>query len=311
MQIGGYLASEKKDFTLVNLKADFEPGRTTLSSRIKDDHKKLYLTTTYGGISSESPFTFAADDEVENLAYTCTNDGCGPSKQNHRVIDHSSSCKREHNKKRINIKKKCFTFGELVKELDISRLFGNAYYVVSDIKSELNKDKRVKNSKDANNPRLPCGLAQSTARSLNFGLGKIYDWHQVKRSLRLLRIFDTTNKLVKVFFIYEESPEKDKKRVFIPFRNNEAQTNIENDAESLVESVSQANTANAESSVEPANIENDAAPPPAPAPAPAPGNGGRRRSSRKYKKRTRRIKSKSSKKRSYTTKYSRFRRYRK
>jgi hypothetical protein len=107
---------------------------------------------------------------------------------------------------------------------------------------------------------------------------------------------------VKVFFIYEESPEKNKKRVFIPFRNKEAQTNIENDAEPLVES-SALQTNDAESLVESSALQiNDAEPA-------ASSNGGRRRSSRKYKKRTRRIKS--SKKRSYTTKYSRFRRYRK
>jgi hypothetical protein len=114
---------------------------------------------------------------------------------------------------------------------------------------------------------------------------------------------------VKVFFIYEESPEKDKKRVFIPFRNNEAQTNIENDAEPLVESSALQTTIEndtdplvEESSALQPNIENSAE-------SQASSNGGRRRSSRKYKKRTRRIKS--SKKRSYTTKYSRFRRYRK
>lgn len=266
----------KKTFDLSTFNGEFEPGKTTLSSMLKNDHENLYLKThpDGGGFNDYSPFTFATDG-LEELKYKCIKDGCKSNKLNHNTTDHSFTCKIHNHKRKIDIKKKCFTCSELVKDLDISTLLGKAYYVVSDIKKETEDKERVRNSIDETNPRLPCGLVAATAGSLLFGIEELQKWHSgLERSIRLLRIFNNhDNELVKVFFIYEESDQKDKKRVFIPFRNKEAQANIKADAKPLLESKS------------------------------ADTSGGRRRSSRKYKKRTRRIKSKSS--------YNRFRRYRK
>lgn len=171
---------------------------------------------------------------------------------------------------------KSFIFDELVKESDISTLFGNAYYVVTDIQGQLDAKERVFYS---NSPlqRIPCGFTVSTAQTLITSVSK------QKKTLRFLRIFNSKNELVKAFFIYEYEANKNSARIFIPIRREAFLEIVKNDkleGTALLE-----------------------------APEGFTAGRRRRRSSRKYKKSNRNVKS--SKKRSYTTKYSRTRRYRK
>jgi len=276
IQIGGYKPDEKKEFTLANLREDLEPSKLARSSTLKNDYK-LYAV--------DDPFTFASVDEYK-LIERCTPSGPrylhqGASDTERRLFNENrgpspDECVKIDEARKNAVLGKCFTFNELVKESDISPLFDNAYYVVTDIKGQLDAKERVVYP-NSPHQRIPCGFTVSTAETL------IDTVSPNKKSIRFLRIFNSQNELVKAFFIYENEASKDSARIFIPFRRNDFLEIVKNDkleGTALLES---------QKSLD--------------------GGRRRRRSSRKYKKSNRNVKS--SKKRSYTTKYSRTRRYRK
>jgi len=209
--------SEKKEFTLANLKTDLEPGTMARSSTLKTDYK-LY--------KGNDPFSFASADDLVNI------EDCTPSAPSHIGRGASTEEKKEFENRKeseeeCEIRKQeqinaalglCFTFSEFVTKPEIANLFGSAYYVVNDINSELaDTDKRVNHEGQI---RLPCGLTVSAATALT---NLVSEMTKKSKSIRLLRIFESesSNNVSKVFFIYESGPDKSSARIFIPIRRNE------------------------------------------------------------------------------------------
>ena len=232
------------------------------------------LKDDYRFYDGADPFSFGSVDEYEVLP-NCTKP---PSRISRGAsADEQAEFNEQHREynscqeRHAAVLRKSFTFSELVKDLD-SSYFGSGFYIVTDIKSQLSSGVRVTNNDNTADPRIQCGFTQIDAGTL------IEEVSKYSKTLRFLRILNSNKELVKAFFIYENGTTTDNERIFIPIRNAKFLSNVMNDT--LETSVEMKSTV-----------------------------GGRRRSSRKYKKSNRRIKS--SKKRSYTTKYSRTRHYRK